>query len=721
MDRDDHALSLLSPASTGKLTHAVPFDSAFTHLPADVRSEVLVKSLLMRRIAASRKVLPTCRQIAAEMEGKRGFSAETLSDDFYRYQQHGAAALIDHRKCGTKANSGACGVIGCTRAKHAGLSQELVEAYWSRVHTNDKRGLREGWERLITQLISGEPIVSGVTWQTLHFDLFPGQPLPSRCPWSVSHPPPGWSQSNFQRHKLAKQIAKALKKGGSAAWNEMPDVRMDLNALRFLEAVVFDDHRLDFEVMVWDERGRVQIVELWGLFAMDIATGAVISFGLRPKLQREDGTTEGLTMRDMQHLIAHILATYGFPTRWKMTCIVENAAAAVSQHTEQLLLTRSHGQVVIRRTGVHAGDYLVRGFPERWGAPRGKAVLETWFNLLDIALGDVKGQMGSNYTVKPGDHDGRVRIAEKLAHVITARPELAAKLSAPLHWSGDAHLLVTEAIKAINERTDHAMRRHEQIIEFRWSERDITPKPLRLVDGLPAGLQREVQEFLNLPSTARETLLNNYGTTRVESPAEKVRRIHRSADFAQIPADTFLDLMMDAAKAVYKGGNVLDVEVRQGKRKQLLRFVGECHHLAIGDEVRVRFNSDRPSAGIWVHDEREVFLAYLRFERDPRMLNDEDLPLLQAQLGAKNRAFSQTLTEAARIARKLPSHAAEEAARDRDISVLKTLSLEAPQTVAPALAESADLARVVLSTKRREKVAEPSDADLYLEAIGDDD
>lgn len=715
MDRDDHALSLTdSPDSY--VTSAVPFAEAFTHLPGDVKREVIALGALMQEIKKARFVQPACKAIEQRMSGQRGRSAVTLRKlyNLWSKPEYGASALIDHRKCGTPANNYGCGVIGCTSTRHPGLSQELIEKFWSFVGKNDKQGIREGWERMITLLCSGQPVVDGVTWQTLHIRLFPGLSLPARCPWSLSHPPPGWSQSTFSRHRMALSIYKAMQKGGAAAWNEMPDVRMDLSELRFLEAVVFDDHRLDFEVMVKDAQGKIQIVELWGLFAMDVATGAVIDFGLRPKLQREDGTTEGLTMRDMQHLIAHILATYGYPLHYKMQLIVENAAAAVSAPAEQLLLTRSHGQVVIRRTGVHAGDFIVRGFPERWGGPRGKAWLESWFHPLDIALGDVKGQMGSNYTRKPGDHDGRVRIAERLAAVITAYPHMAETLSAPLHWAGDAHHLISEAIQALNDRTDHSMARHKDIVEWRWSEGDTQPKPMIATSDLPAHIQREIEAFAAMPAEARSVLINNYGTSRKESPTEKVRRLHRPQDFTAIPADTYLDLMMDSAPAIYKGGDVLDVEVKRGSKKQLMRFAGACDALVIGQKVNVRFNSDRPSAGAWVHDERETFLAYLQFMRDPRMLVDEDLHLLQQQLGAKTKAFHQTLTEARRIISRQPEQQRQLEDVDRDLAAMATLNLPQPATVAAALPESADLARVVMSTKRKKVAAPVSDADSYL-------
>lgn len=231
---------------------------------------------------------------------------------------------------------------------------------------------------------------------------------------------------------------------------------------------------------------------------------------------------------------------------------------------------------------------------------------------------------------------------------------------------------------------------------------------------LPAHIQREIEAFAAMPAEARSVLINNYGTSRKESPTEKVRRLHRPQDFTAIPADTYLDLMMDSAPAIYKGGDVLDVEVKRGSKKQLMRFAGACDALVIGQKVNVRFNSDRPSAGAWVHDERETFLAYLQFMRDPRMLVDEDLHLLQQQLGAKTKAFHQTLTEARRIISRQPEQQRQLEDVDRDLAAMATLNLPQPATVAAALPESADLARVVMSTKRKKVAAPVSDADSYL-------
>ncbi len=688
--------TLLSPpAQSSALLTAVPWETAWPRLPGKVRTAVLRLDAWMRQIAAAPKVRPAIEALARRHADVPGMSVQTLKRHFYRWRRDGMAALVDHRQCG------GCGLLGCTWARAGGkLPPAVIERWAGEAGLNDKQALREAWRVLMRDLCAGEPVVEGVTWQTIHAQVWPGLGLPERCPWSIHHPPPGWSLSNFMEAKPVKAVYLALKKGASAAWNETPEVRMDLDSLRPFEALVFDDHEVDFLCQVWDDRGKVQVVEMHGLFAMDVATGTVLEFGLRPALLREDGTREGITTRDMQHLIAHLLARYGFPLDHTMTLIVENAAAAVTAETEHLIRSRTGGQVVVRRTGVHFGAVNVRGFPERWGAPRGKAWLESWFHLLDIALGSVRGQKGSNWTVKPGHTDGMKWLAERMAAVVTAHPELARQLEGPLHWAQDAHWIVSAAIDALNNRTHHSMERHALVTEWRFSPADPVPKPALALPGLDTATRQAVEWFRTQPPEVQGLLINNHGQPRRESPLEKMQRTWQRDRFAVIPPDTLLDLLLDSAPAIYRGGDVLDVETGRKGRRKTLRYVATegAQRLALGQRVLARLDSDRPAAGAWLHDEQERFLGYWRFERDPKMLGEgEDLDILQRRLGAKAKAHKEVITGAAKLALRTPAARGEMAARERNIELVETLGLAAPATAALPAAASTDLAAAVLS------------------------
>lgn len=696
MDRDD-SLAISGRSLTVSL--AVPFEKAFSKLTREVRTEVLHLDALMRQIHGTRFKEPMFAKLATEAR-----SAETLKRIYYGkgarkgwgWRDIGSSACIDHRRCG------GCGVTGCTWARESCLPAAVVEFWRGTAGSYDKQSLTEAWQTVVRRLAAGEVIADGITWETLHMGLFPGLPLPDVCPWSTNHAPPGWSLKNFTRQLGPKAIYRAQQKGHAAAWELTPDVRMDLSQLRFLEAVVFDDHRLDFMVRVWDDRGRVQTVELWGLFAMDVATGAVIAFGLRPRINREDGTAMGLTIRDMQHLIADIVARYGYPTGYPMTLIVENAAAAVSTTVENLLKRLTNGQVIVRRTGVHFSDTLLGGYGERWGAPRGKAWLESWFHVLDIVLGYVKGQIGSNYMVKPGLLEGQKNAARKINAIVSARPELAAKLSAPFEWAADAHRLIKEAINICNARTDHDMARHDLITEWRWHESDPVAKPTTLRPGLAADIAEQVQMFLAMPPATQDTLINRYGAKRRESPAEKVLRLHDAAAFARITPDIFVDLYLDSVTATYKGGDVLDIEVKQGREKKVLRYTGHAHEMEIGQEVTCRLDTTRPGAGVWITDAKGVHLGQMAFARDPRMLHSDDVEQLQAALGAKRKAFGEIVNAASTRAARLGGRG-QLAAITQDLEVLETVSLPAPAKTVEALPESSTLERAVMATKPRSK------------------
>ncbi|MGV3663865.1 MAG: hypothetical protein ACO1TE_27080 [Prosthecobacter sp.] len=717
MDRDDSALAIITTdlaEETGTRPRGpVPFEIAWRKLPPAARTDVVSKTRLMREIAAAKKIMPACVAISRRMHSQRGYSAERLSNLYYKWREDGAAALIDHHKCL------GCGVKGCGQARKATLPDALIRRFRGDCGTNGKQGLTESWQRIIRDLCAGKILQKGLTWETLHRDLFPGLVIPAKCPWSLTNPPRGWSLSSFLRHKPGKALLVTMKHGMAAAWNHTPDVRVDMTKLRFLERVYFDDHKLDFYVLVWDAKGRVQIVELWGLFALDAATGECIAFGLRPKILRPDGTSEGLTMRDMQHLIADILARYGYPTAYTMTLVVENAAAAVSAYLEELLKMLTNGQVIVQRTGTHKDDLFMEGFAERWGAPRGKAPLESWFHALDIVLGFVKGQSGSNWTVRPGELDGRLKAARAMAAVMTAHPQLAAKLSAPLHWAGEIRPIVWEAIRELNRRTDHDLQRHDVIMEFRWSASDPTPKPIALQAGLPADVEREVKEYLALPPAVQEKLIAHGGPGRRESPEEKRRRIAHLGRFTGLSEAALFDLLMDIAKATYRGADVLDVELKRARQKHIYRFEGEDGSMASvqhGEEITVRWNSDQPEAGAWAFTARGQFITYLVYDLDPEAGNPDHLERLQRRLGKKIKAKGELMTSARKL--KSSGFPQIEAALDNDIEVLATLvDAATPATTAPALPESSDLVRTVMRTKRPKAERVVSDAEAYLELL----
>ncbi len=131
----------------------------------------------------------------------------------------------------------------------------MVARWAGEAGINDKLALTEAWRVILRDLCAGRPVVEGVTWQTVFMEVYPGLTLPERCPWSIHHPPEGWSLANFMNQRPPKAVYRALKKGAAAAWNETPEVRMDLDSLRPFEAIVFDDqpfepHQFSFGTII---------------------------------------------------------------------------------------------------------------------------------------------------------------------------------------------------------------------------------------------------------------------------------------------------------------------------------------------------------------------------------------------------------------------------------------------------------------------------------------
>jgi len=703
-----------SSATLTVTTAEVPFGQAFGKLPPLLRTEVLHLHGLMQQIDAAKSTLKACVQL-----GTAGCSAETLRRMYYGkgqtkgrgWKDIGIAALVDHRRCG------GCGMAGCRAEREDTLNAETIRVWQKGAITSDKRGLAESWKVLMRDLAEGKPVPGAGTWRELYARLRPFSQPPSQCPWSMHRPPAGWSLPSFMKHKPADSVYKLGQKGSFAAWSELPEVRMDLSTLRPFEWLVVDDHRLDFKVFV-DVPGRgVQLVELWGLFVMDVATRMIVSFALKPRVMREDGTCMAFEHRDMQHLIAHVIGSYGVPAEYQQTWIVENAAAAVSTECENLLSFVTGGRVKIKRSGIQVGDHNYSGFPERWGNYRGKRWIEAYFSPLDIVLGGVKGQMGSDYWSKPGSFDARQAFGNRLTKFLEKCPaEVRAKLNLPFEWAGQAHWLVSEAVELLNHRGDHEL---EGFNEVRFFAYDRESQMMPLCPRLAAlhGTCAHLETFSKVPDELKEMWLKNGGKPRRVTPAEKMAMT--MPKLMKLGPDALTDLLFDEvttwkrAPLMWRGGDVMDIEVRRGRVKQRVRFHGVLPGLELGQRVIARINADRIECGLWLLDEKRRFLGWMRHEADP---THEDMDGLERMMGAQIRALGQVKKKLNRITAgpaDALSRIGDMAELTEAIDTLTTPAAAEDDDEIPALPESADFIKAV-KTKARTAVAHESDAEMYL-------
>jgi hypothetical protein len=704
MDRDDHAQSLtLTPVEP------TPFRAAFGRLPPSLKTEVLSLGQVMREIHEARKVLPACREIARRMSGRRGYSADNLSDKYYAWREAlneggpdaAAATLIDHRRCL------GCGVNGCTVARVVSIPQGVLERWKREDISNDKRGRAEAWKAIIRDLCEGRSVEDAGTWREVYHAENPYRPLPDRCPYSLHRPPTGWSLSNFSRHKVAKVIKALAQKGSFEAWRHLPQVRLDLTTLRPFEWLVVDDHRLDFKVFVDVPGQGVQLVELWGLFVMDVSTRMIVSFALKPRVQRADGSTMAFEHRDMQHLLAHVLGTYGVPADYTQTWIVENAAAAVSTDTERLIEFLSGGRVKIKRTGIQVGDMTLSGFPERWGNYRGKRWLEVWFAALDIICGGVKGQMGSDYWSKPGSFDARQAFGNRLAKLLDkCTPEVRAKLELPFEWAGEAHWLVSDAIELLNHRTDHRLEGFEQVRFFAFDP--AAPViPLHPQLALLHGCEKQLERFTKLDDELQGELLSYGGAPRCITPAEKMALM--MPRMQRLSAEAVVDLQFDEVSTwkgeplMWRGGDVLDIEIKRGREKVKVRFHGSVNGVEIGMRVIARLNTDRIECGVWLLNEKRQFLGWMAHDQAP---THDDLDGLHRQLGAQIKARNEAIGIVQRLTnnrRDASQKIGDMATLTQTINTLRGAEAKEAEDL-PALPQSRDLAEAVARVRPAEEI-----------------
>jgi hypothetical protein len=426
----------------------------FRRLPETVRNDIRRYLAAFQRISEAINVSTGCRAQAMQLSAYRGFSFDRLRSLYYAYLRTGDWRVL---KNNSKAKAQ-------TKVDKTNLPPEFLDFWRGRCGYNQKASL-PAYRQLKRDWRSGVSIPGYGTWQEYFQQNNPYMPLPLTCPPDL---PEGWSESNLYR-MLPTDAELALSRRGIAiARQHLPDILRTRVGLRPLELVAFDDVRTDFRIIV---AGCPMPVELHLLVAIDVASGKILRYGLRPAIWRDDKTREGLKLRDMKRLVAGLLSQYGYPKNWIMHFVIENATATLRDAASMALAELCNQQVLVHKTMMIDGQAVWGGFCDgAKGNPQAKGWVEVTFRLMHSELGMIPGQMGRRYDEGPADLAGRTAEAKSLLTTRGLSPQQRAALRLPFASCDEARVAITDAFNRMDRREDHALEGFEFVAEWRGGE-----------------------------------------------------------------------------------------------------------------------------------------------------------------------------------------------------------------------------------------------------------
>lgn len=380
------------------------------------------KTILEPILMADRRRVQLIHDTARTLE----VSEATVRAKFYAFKRDGLKGLIDKRLCGKDAWN--------TRRK-SGLTEadkQLVKQYCEKSNRGNKvaiRKLLEDWRKGV--VTTDSPLDPSTNY------------------------PKGWSERNLLRAAPTKFELKAARIGRTAAAAHRQLVYTTRADLYVGSHYLFDDMWHDHECNDLDRALRGRPLEF---HALDLYSACKFAWGMRLRVEREDGKMDGLKAADMRFLLAYVLGVYGYSLRGTVL-IVEHGTAAIPEWLEKLLFEASNGLITVERSGMegaaaHAGQYPGRSK----GNFKFKAALESLGNLIHNEMGFLPGQTGKDRQHAPEQQHGLQKHNDALLAAISQLPaERVAMLQWPLLTVQQFQVIAKEIYDRINARTEHRL------------------------------------------------------------------------------------------------------------------------------------------------------------------------------------------------------------------------------------------------------------------------
>lgn len=512
---------------------------------ADAKDRARVRELFAAfRDIASR---PTIKQGAAYAAGRRrhlgrGWEARTLKN-LYSVYVNGGHKPGDWKKEGTLFEAGdwRCLLRAYKKGDGEGnLPQEFID-HWRSVlaeFKGRKDTVAAAYKRLIhEQWLAGVSIPGYGTID--EWCARTGRPHPNPFLVRPGELPESWSARNLRRYLPKRRATRAqLAHGVFAAHTHQPDqVLKDRSALRPFEFVYFDDLRVD-KKSLWRGEGGPAICYPLKVLGLDAATGVdLVDIG-KPQLVQDDGRKLGITRNMTRYAIVEMIRRLGLPP-WKMTIVLENAAAALTKEDRAILKDALGDRIEFEDTAVFRERMLERGFVEQHGCPWSKAPIEAFFRVLQTRIAHGAGTTGPRYDLDPGTLAAEEKYALSLLADAQAKPQLLDLFRFNLPTFDALDLSIGRALKLLRFRHDHALQGFDRVVEWRRNPQELY-QPLDALRALPEAEQDTITDIIE----------------RLESPAERFCRLLAGCNEFERPSDDML---------TWLGADKFEVTVRDGK------------------------------------------------------------------------------------------------------------------------------------------------------------
>lgn len=375
------------------------------------------------------------------------------------------------------------------------LPEEFIQ-FWQGLCLDNQRKTAPAYRALFLDHLHKGLMIPGYggAWQYIYACEHTGRRIPEHCPFEPDRfTPAGWGYRNLCRYAPDKFSLTAARLGLGAATSYLPRIPTTRAGLRPGQFYVVDDMEHDVKV---NFAGNIRSYTPLELDALDLFTGHLVSWGLKPVRELDNSEREHIRKHYMRALMVHLLCVVGFDPDG-CTILGEHGTATLDAATLARINTYAGGAIKFDAGGLN-GAPLIKGLYD--GRPRGnsrwKAALESHHNLKHNELASLPGQKGKDWASAPESDYGREKENNALLKVCHAlaesRPDLVNQLALPYMQFHQFRELVTLAYDRIARRLDHSLEGYEQA--------GLTVQEYRLDKALP---WQPMAGLLELPPPAR--------------------------------------------------------------------------------------------------------------------------------------------------------------------------------------------------------------------------